>query len=105
MGQTIPQVLAEMTWNPAREIRQEQLGNLSVGSPADIAVLSVERGQFGFVDMYNKKLTGTEKLVCQMTVRAGKVVFDLNGVSADVWNAEPSSDERQASRWTAFTER
>lgn len=105
MGQTIPQVLAEMTWNPAREIKQEQLGNLSVGSPADIAVLSVERGQFGFVDMYNKKLTGTEKLVCQMTVRAGKVVFDLNGVSADVWNAEPSSDERQASRWTAFTER
>ena len=104
MGQTIPQVLAEMTWNPAREIKQEQLGNLSVGSPADIAVLSVERGQFGFVDMYNKKLTGTEKLVCQMTVRAGKVVFDLNGVSADVWNAGPSSDQRQASRWTVFTE-
>ena len=105
MGQTIPQVLAEMTWNPAREIKQEQLGNLSVGSPADIAVLSVERGPFGFVDMYNKKLMGTEKLVCQLTVRAGKVVFDLNGVSADVWNTEPSSDERQASRWTKFTER
>ena len=105
MGQTIPQVLAEMTWNPAHEIKQEQLGNLSVGSPADIAVLSVEHGQFGFVDMYGKKLLGTEKLVCQLTVRAGKVVFDLNGVSADVWNAEPSSDERQASRWTAFTER
>lgn len=104
MGQTIPQVLTEMTWNPAREIKQEQLGNLSVGSPADIAVLSVEHGQFGFVDMYNKKLMGTQKLVCQLTVRAGKVVFDLNGISADLWNAEPSSDERQASRWTVFIE-
>ena len=105
MGQTIPQVLTEMTWNPAREIKQEQLGNLSVGSPADIAVLSVERGQFGFVDMYNKKLMGTEKLVCQMTVRAGKVIFDLNGISADLWNLEPASDERLARRWTVFTER
>jgi dihydroorotase len=104
MGQTIPQVLAEMTWNPAREIKQEQLGNLSVGAPADIAVLSVERGRFGFVDMFDKKLMGTEKLVCQMTVRAGKVVYDLNGISADLWDAVPSSDERQVSRWTVFTE-
>lgn len=105
MGQTIPQVLAEMTWNPAREIKQEQLGNLSVGAPADIAVLSVERGHFGFVDMFDKKLMGSEKLICQMTVRAGKVVYDLNGISADLWDAAPSSDERQVSRWTVFTER
>jgi dihydroorotase len=105
MGQTIPQVIAEMTWNPAREIKQEQLGNLSVGSPADIAVLSLERGRFGFVDMYHQKLMGTEKLVCQLTVRAGKVVYDLNGISADVWDAQPDNDERQAGRWTIFTER
>jgi len=62
MGQTIPQVITEMTWNPAREIKQEQLGNLSPGAPADIAVLSVEHGKFGFVDMYNTKLMGTEKV-------------------------------------------
>lgn len=105
MGQSIPQVLAEMTWNPAREIKQEQLGNLSVGSPADIAVLSVEHGRFGFVDMFDKKLMGTEKLICQLTVRAGKVVYDLNGISADPWDETPTSDDRLASRWTAFTER
>lgn len=105
MGQTIPQVVAEMTWNPAHEIKQDQLGNLSVGSPADIAVLSVEKGRFGFVDMYNKKLMGTEKLICQMTVRAGKVVFDLNGISADLWNVDSDNDSKQASRWTTFSER
>src|SRR5579859_5887485 len=105
MGQSMPQVIAEMTWNPAREIKQEQLGNLSIGSPADIAVLSVEHGQFGFVDMFHQKLLGTEKLACQLTVRAGKVVYDLNGISADLWDAPPDNDERQANRWTTFTER
>src|SRR5215470_8613877 len=102
MGQTIPQVVAEMTWNPAHEVKQDQLGNLSVGAPADIAVLSVEQGKFGFVDMYNTKLMGTQKLICQLTVRSGKVVYDLNGISADLWNAPPTSDVNQSKRWTTL---
>jgi dihydroorotase len=105
MGQTMPQVVAEMTWHPARELKLNQLGNLSVGAPADIAVLSVEHGNFGFVDMYNTKQMGTQKLICQLTVRAGKVVYDLNGISADIWNAKESSDPKLAKRWTSFTER
>lgn len=105
MGQTVPEVITEMTWHPAHEIKQDQLGNLSVGAPADIAVLSEEQGQFGFVDMYNTKKTGTKKLVCQLTVRAGKVVYDLNGISADVWDEAPTSDPHLAKRWTSFTER
>lgn len=105
MGQTLPQVFTEMTWNPAHEVKQDQLGNLSVGAPADIAVFSVEHGQFGFVDMFNRKLTGTQKLLCQLTVRAGKVVYDLNGLSADPWNAPLSHDTQSAKRWTTFTER
>jgi dihydroorotase len=105
MGQTIPQVVTEMTWNPAHEVKQDQLGNLSVGAPADIAVLSDEHGNYGFVDMYNTKLMGTQKLICQLTVRAGKVVYDLNGISSDMWDAQATSDIKQAKRWTTFTER
>jgi dihydroorotase len=105
MGQTVPQVIAEMTWNPAHEIKQDQLGNLSVGAPADIAILSVEQGKYGFDDMYDTKLIGKRKLICQLTVRAGKVVYDLNGISSDTWNAKPSSDIKQAQRWTTLTER
>ena len=105
MGQTVPQVFAEMTWNPAREIRQTQLGNLSVGSPADIAIFSVERGHFGFVDMFDKKLMGTEKLICELTVRAGKVVYDLNGISAEPWTSSLDDNEQLARRWTAFSQR
>ncbi len=106
VGETMPQVIAQMTSHPAHEIKQEQLGNLSVGSPADVAVLSVETGTFGFVDMYNTKMMGTKKLVCELTLRDGKVVYDLNGISADMWDAkEHSADERQARRWTTFNER
>jgi dihydroorotase len=106
LGETIPDVVAQMTSHPSHEIRQEQLGNLSVGSVADVAVLSVETGNFGFVDMYNTKMMGTKRLVCELTLRNGKVVYDFNGISADMWDAkEHSADERQSSRWTTFTER
>ncbi len=106
VGETIPQVIAQMTSHPAHEIKQEQLGNLSVGSIADVAVLSVETGNFGFVDMYNTKAMGTKKLVCELTLKDGKVVYDLNGISADMWDAtQHSADEKQSRRWTTFNER
>jgi dihydroorotase len=85
MGQTLPVVIAESTWNPAHEIHQDNLGNLTVGSPADIAVLRLERGKFGFVDSYGARLVGDRKLDCELTVKDGLVVFDLNGISRDDW--------------------
>ena len=106
VGETIPEVIAQMTSHPAHEIKQEQLGNLTVGSIADVAVLSVDTGKFGFVDMYNTKMMGTRKLVCELTLKDGKVVYDLNGISADLWDAtQHSADQRQARRWTTFNER
>jgi dihydroorotase len=106
LGETVPQVIAQMTSHPAHEIKQEQLGNLSVGSGADVAVFSIDTGHFGFVDMYNTKMMGTKKLVCELTLRDGKIVYDLNGISADMWDATThSADERQSRRWTTFNER
>jgi dihydroorotase len=106
LGETIPQVIAQMTSHSAHEIKQEQFGNLSVGSIADVAVFSVATGKFGFVDMYNTRLMGTRKLVCELTLKDGKVYYDLNGISTDLWNAtEHSADQRQAKRWTTFNER
>ena len=95
-----------MTSHPAHEIRQEQYGNLSVGGIADVAVLSVETGHFGFVDMYNTKAMGTQKLVAELTIKDGKIVYDLNGISADAWDAtKHSADESKSRRWTVFNER
>jgi dihydroorotase len=89
MGLPLEDVILRSTWNPAREIGQEQIGNLSVGAPADLAVLSLERGRFGFVDSFGARLAGTQKLTCEMTVRDGKVVYELNGLSRPDWTTLP----------------
>ncbi|MEO7142210.1 MAG: amidohydrolase/deacetylase family metallohydrolase [Bryobacteraceae bacterium] len=102
MGLTVDQVIARSTWNPAREIHREDLGNLSVGAPADVAVLRLVKGDFGFVDMYGAKLAGSEKLLCEMTLRNGRVVYDLNGIGRPLWNTLPKNYRRTADpRWDA----
>jgi dihydroorotase len=101
VGLTLQEVVADMTAHPAREIRHDELGNLSVGAIADIAVLSVQKGRFGFTDMVNGRLEGTEKLVDELTIKDGKIVYDLNGLGALPWNA-PQGDSSQDSRWTSF---
>ena len=102
LGVPLDKVIQESTWNPAREIKQVQLGNLSVGAPADIAVLRLERGKFGFVDVYGAKLSGTQKLICEMTVRGGEVMWDLNGISREEWTKLPGKYKAQGDpKWDA----
>jgi dihydroorotase len=91
MGMSVDDVIRRSTWNPAREIQHEELGNLSVGAIADIAVLSRETGKFGFTDMYGARLQGTQKLVCELTLRNGKVVYDLNGITRPDWDKLPKN--------------
>ncbi len=90
LGLSLDEVILRSTWNPARQIRHEELGNLTVGSPADIAVLRLESGRFGFTDMYGARLDGSRKLICELTVRSGKVVYDLNGISRPEWTTLPA---------------
>jgi dihydroorotase len=101
LGQSVQDVVREMTVNPAHEIQQDELGNLSVGAPADIAVLRMEGGKFGFVDMNNAVFPGSHKLVCELTIHNGKVVYDLNGMTADRWDG-PRLSPAQARRFTTM---
>jgi dihydroorotase len=91
MGLSLDEVIARSTWNPAREIKQDGLGHLSVGALADVAVLRVERGRFGLVDMYGGRMDSTRRLLCELTVRDGKVVYDLNGLSRPDWRTLPAN--------------
>jgi len=84
LGMPLDSVIAAATWNPAREIRHEDLGHLSVGGPADIAILGVEQGRFGFFDYTGYRIEGRAKLECEMTIRDGKIVYDLNGIASPV---------------------
>jgi dihydroorotase len=86
MGMTLEDVILRSTWNPARIIRREQIGHLSVGAIADIAVLGVEKGQFAFVDSYGARMDGTQRLMGELTVASGKVVYDLNGRTRERWD-------------------
>jgi dihydroorotase len=100
LGLALDDVLARSTWNPAREIGREDLGHLSVGAPADVAVLRVETGEFGFADANGARLDGTKKLVCELTVHDGKVVYDLNGLSRPAWDTLPPDYKRTGDpRW------
>lgn len=89
LGFSMDDVIAKSTWNPAREIRHRELGHLSVGAIADVAVLRVEQGQFGFTDVYGARLDGKQKLHCEMTLKDGKIVYDLNGISRPDWRTLP----------------
>ncbi|MCP5411325.1 MAG: amidohydrolase/deacetylase family metallohydrolase [Alphaproteobacteria bacterium] len=101
IGLTLPEAVADMTWHPAREIKQDGLGHLSVGAIADLAVLSLQKGRFGFTDMVNTRVDGTQKLVAEMTIKDGRIVYDLNGLEALAWDAPPG-DARLDGRWTTF---
>ena len=86
IGMPLDEVILRSTWTPAKEIHHEDLGNLTVGSVADVAVLRVEQGHFGFVDTYGARMQGTQKLECELTIRNGRVVWDLNGITREDWD-------------------
>ncbi len=85
MGLSLPEVVYRTTVTPAQAISRPQLGNLSVGACADVAVLQMLEGDFGFVDSLHARLRGDKKLECVLTIRAGEIVWDLNGLSWPDW--------------------
>ena len=104
LGMPIDSVILRSTWNPAREIHHEELGNLSPGSPADVVVLRLEKGSFGLVDMNGARLDSSQKLTCELTFRDGRLVYDLNGLTRERWDKLPSGYPRQGDRlWDAIT--
>lgn len=88
MGMSLQDVIARATWAPANVINRKELGHLTVGSEADVAVFTVRKGDFGFIDIRGTRLKGTQKLEAELTIRAGKIVWDLNGISTPPWDAK-----------------
>lgn len=88
MGMTVQDAIARTTVNPARVINRPELGTLSPGAEADVAVFNLRKGDFGFLDVRGNKLSGKQKLEAELTIRAGRIVWDLNGTAATEWDAE-----------------
>ncbi len=85
MGMSLQEAIERSTWKPAVYIQREELGHLSVGAVADMALLNMIEGDFGFADTKGGKIRGDKKLECELTLREGKVVWDLNGISLPEW--------------------
>jgi len=85
MGVPLDDIIRRSTVNPAREIRRPELGTLSVGKEADIAVLEQLNGSFGYIDCGFARMDGKVKLVARMTMRAGRILYDPSGLSMAEW--------------------
>ncbi len=85
MDMPLPEVIRRSTVTPAAAIRRPELGSLTIGAEADIAVLDVRHGDFGFVDSGHARHRGDRRLECMMTVRSGEIVWDVNGMSWPDW--------------------
>jgi dihydroorotase len=82
LGEPLVDVIRESTVNPAEEIQHPELGHLSVGAPADVAVWELRSGDFGFYDTSGGKLTSHQRLECELTLRDGRIAWDRNARSA-----------------------
>jgi dihydroorotase len=84
LGMDVRSVIHAVTWRPAQVIHREQLGNLSVGSEGDVTVLALRKGDFGFYDQMGQKMRGKEKFECEVTIKGGRVFYDLNGLTTPI---------------------
>ena len=85
MGLSIQEVIAATTSKPAHYIQRKDLGHLSIGAVADVTLLNLRKGDFGFIDTRGKKMKGNQKLECEVTLREGNIVYDLNGLASSDW--------------------
>jgi len=85
LGVPLADVIRRSTVNPASEIHRSELGTLSIGKDADIAVLDLMHGHFGYVDCGVAKMDANAQLIARMTIRAGRILYDPSGLSMVQW--------------------
>lgn len=85
LGMSLQEAITASTWKPAQVIQREDLGHLSEGAEADLAIFKLREGQFGFIDSSGAAYKGSKKLETELTLRAGRIVWDLNGIGAKSW--------------------
>ena len=81
LGMPINEVIRRSTVTAAATIGHPEHGHLSVGATADVAVLNLLRGTFGFMDSFGGTLQGEQRFFCELTLKDGKPVWDWNGRS------------------------
>jgi dihydroorotase len=94
LGVPLPQVIEMSTVAPAREINHPELGTLSPGSDADVAVFTLDEGDYSYIDCSRFRFDGTSKLTCDMTIRSGEIVYNPSGIGRPDWTTDPGIQNR-----------
>ena len=87
LGIPLNDVIKKSTYIPSKILNRPELGHIGEGSEADVAVLKINNGKFGLID---NGLTGNRKLITdkvienQITIKAGKIVWDREGYSFQI---------------------
>ena len=86
-GMTLSDAIEKSTVRPAKVINKfPEIGTLGEGRVADIAVFKLRKGVFGFADAPQRRLIANKKLEAVLTIRAGELVFDQNGLAFPEWD-------------------
>lgn len=91
MGMPVEEVIYRASKRPAEVIGHKELGDLRIGSCADVAVLRIEEGNFGYADSGHARMEGKQRFECVMTIRNGEIVYDPNALSMPKWETAPEA--------------
>jgi dihydroorotase len=83
MGMPLKEIVLRATWNPAQIIHHTELGHLTPGAVADVAVWQLMEDKFGYADAYGGKIDGRQRLICEITLRAGEIAWNWNALGAE----------------------
>jgi dihydroorotase len=89
LGVPLPQVIRMSTVAPAKEIGHPELGTLTPGAVADVAVFTPHEGAFSYIDCGGFRFDGSSKLTCDLTIRAGEIVFNPSALGRPDWTTDP----------------
>lgn len=89
MGMPLKEVILRSTWIPAQVIQGPQLGHLTPGAAADVAVWQLTKGEFGYADAAGGRVTGKERLLCELTLKDGRISWNWNALGAVDWGTLP----------------
>jgi dihydroorotase len=88
IGVPVADVIRRSTVAPAKEINRPELGTLTPGAGADVAVFSLEKGSFDFVDCERTTLTGDQRLNCELTIYNGDIVYNPKSRGLKTWEQD-----------------
>jgi dihydroorotase len=72
LGMELADVIAASTANAAFALQRMELGSLKPGSTGDATILSVNEGQFDYVDVVGERLTGDRRILAEGVVIGGR---------------------------------